>query len=124
MQRVSLEKLSLNFSFSLIIFIVNYYCILKGYPMETKKCNWAVVVETKNSISLKGIYPTKRAAEFICKRVKFNEKLKDYPKVIETENDLYPENNKVEEWLQAMDRKKDFRQRSKYLPKKHRPMSK
>ncbi len=89
--------------------------------MEDKKCNWAVVVTTKNSISLKGIYPTKRAAQFISQRVKFNEKLNYYPKIIETENDLYPENNKVEEWLQYLDRKKEkdeARKRSKYLPKK------
>ena len=90
---------------------------------EKKTCNWAVVITTKNSIELKGIYSTKRAAQFISQRVKFNEKLNYYPKIVETENDLYPENNGVEEWLQYIDKKKERAERAKHrarhLPKKH-----
>jgi hypothetical protein len=91
--------------------------------MDTKKCNWAVVVTNKDCTALKGIYSTKRAAQFISQRVKFNEKLNYYPNVVETDNDLYPENNRVEEWLAMMERKKINKERAKYMPKKHRPLS-
>jgi len=79
--------------------------------------NWAVILKTKRGVELKGVYPTKRAALFISQRVKFNDRLNHYPQVVPTEAELYPENNKVEEWLQQIDRQK---QKAKYLTKSHR----
>ena len=76
-----------------------------------------VILTSKRGTELKGVYPTKRAALFICRRVKFSEKLSYYPKVIPTSADLYPEDNKVEEWLVHLDKQKD---KAKYLTKIHR----
>ena len=82
--------------------------------MEQTNTNWMVLVTNKQNVELKGIYPTKRAAMFISQRVKFNDKLKYFPKVVPTTADLYPEGNKVEEWLQHLDKQK---QKAKYLTK-------
>ena len=80
--------------------------------------NWMVILNTKRGTELKGIYPTKRAALFIGKRVKFNEKLPYFPKIVPTNAELYPVDNKVEEWLAHLDKQKN---KAKYLTKVHRP---
>ena len=85
--------------------------------MEENK-NWMVVLNTKRGTELKGVYPTKRAALFISQRIKFSEKINYYPQVVPTDADLYPPDNKVEDWLQHLDKQK---QKAKYLTKVHRP---
>ena len=83
--------------------------------------NWMVVVKTKDGTLVKGIYKTKRAAQFISKRVKILEKLSYFPQVVETLSDIYPIDNKVEEYLLYLDtRKNDIplsKKVIKYMPK-------
>lgn len=65
--------------------------------------NWMVLVSFKDRVELKGIYSTKRAAEFISSQVKKSERLSSFPKVLPTQADLYPGSNKVEEYLVGLD---------------------
>ena len=78
----------------------------------TKPVNFAVVRYTGNFYKgdgecyMYGIYPTHRAAMFISRCVKRNEKLKFYPKVVETTND--PTSTSVEshlDWVEAQEKK-------------------
>ena len=89
-----------------------------------KNVNYAVVRYTGNFYKgdgecyMYGIYPTHRAAMFISRCVKRNEKLKFYPKVIETDNE--PTSTTVEhylDWAEEQEKKnaakKDSRKREK-----------
>ena len=82
--------------------------------------NWMVIVSFKDRLELKGIYSTKRAAEFISSQVKKAERLSTYPKVIPTQADLYPGSNKVEEHLKNLDARNSVSSRRKkvikYMP--------
>ncbi len=92
---------------------------------KTKKnVNYAVVRYTGNFYKgngecyMYGIYPTERAALFISRCVKRNEKLKFYPKVIETTNE--PTSTTVEnhlDWAEEQEKrnaaKKDSKRREK-----------
>ena len=83
--------------------------------------NWMVIVRNKGSIELKGIYSTKRAAEFISERVKKTEKLSKDPKVVPTTAAIYPASNKVEDYITNVDKRNNVRAlREKviqYMPK-------
>ena len=84
--------------------------------------NWMVIINTKEGTELKGIYPTKRAAQFISGRVKILDRLPYYPKVVPTSAGLYPTGNKVEDYLAYVEsRNNDMYHRKKvikYLPRK------
>ena len=78
----------------------------------TKKVNYAVVRYKGNFYKgngecyMYGIYPTHRAAMFISRCVKRNEKLNFYPKVIETENE--PTSTTVEahlDWAEEQEKR-------------------
>lgn len=68
--------------------------------------NWMVLINTEEGTELRGIYPTKRAAQFISQRVKYNEKLEYFPKIAPTDAGLHPANNRVEEHLEWVEQKK------------------
>tara|TARA_Y100000592_G_scaffold24798_2_gene38861 strand:+ start:10179 stop:10502 length:324 start_codon:yes stop_codon:yes gene_type:complete len=95
----------------------------KANPTK-KNVNYAVVRYTGNFYKgdgecyMYGIYPTHRAAMFISRCVKRNEKLKFYPKVIESTNE--PTSTTVEaylDWAEEQEKKnaakKDSRKREK-----------
>ena len=74
-----------------------------------KNKNWMVLVSFKDKVELKGIYPTKRAAEFISSQVKKAERLSSFPKVLPTDADLYPGSNKVEDYLSSLEDRNSVR---------------
>jgi hypothetical protein len=71
---------------------------------------------------LRGIYSTKRAAEFIAQQLKTKENLQINPKITPTEAGVFPRDNKVEEYLIERDSRKTVMAKRKkvvkYLPKR------
>lgn len=86
--------------------------------MSTNK-NWMVLVLKEGITELRGIYPTKRAAEFIAAKLKEQEKLSKDPKVTPTSADVFPQGNRVEEFLESRNTVRSGRKKViQYLPKK------
>ena len=78
--------------------------------------NWMVIVNVKDGTEMKGVYPTKRAAQFISQKVKKLDRLPYFPKIVETTSELYPINNNVEEYLQHVEkRNNDMQLRKKVV---------
>ena len=85
----------------------------------SKNKNWMVLVRKGEITELRGIYPTKRAAQFIAKKLKEQEKLSVDPKVTPTSADVFPKDNRVEEFLESRNTVMSKRKKViQYLPKK------
>tara|TARA_Y100000592_G_scaffold75564_1_gene118056 strand:- start:417 stop:665 length:249 start_codon:yes stop_codon:yes gene_type:complete len=80
----------------------------------SKNKNWMIINNRGDVTELIGIYTTKRAAEFIAKKLKITN-----PKITPTEADVFPKNNRVDEFLEMRNNVIASRQRViQYLPKK------